>query len=382
MTDEIPEFANALNLVIDDEDTQRLLTRDYLEDEGFKVEEASNGKEGLDLIRQLKPDLVLLDLMMPGIDGFEVCREIRADTTISNIPVVVVTGREDSVGIRQAFDVGASDFLTKPIVWNLFSNRVNYVLRTSRMERELRMAMEAAEVASEAKTNLLATLGHELRTPLNAIIGFSDIMLRASFGPLGSPQYEEYCADIHNSGTQLLSAINDILDIVKSESSGEDLNVQEIEFGQLMHRIIDGLSAEAASGGIEITNDVQQDGFRVRVDERKISRAMSNLLSNAVKFTEPGGKVRLQMASGENETLMLSIVDSGIGISPEDLPRIMEPFEQADSSLSRGFEGLGLGIPLARALIQLHGGNIDLTSELGRGTTVQVTLPVISGDLA
>ena len=359
-----------------------MLTRDCLEDEGFKVEEASNGKEGLDLIRQLKPDLVLLDLMMPGIDGFEVCREVRADTTISNIPVVVVTGREDSVGIRQAFDVGASDFLTKPIVWNLFSNRVNYVLRTSRMERELRMAMEAAEVASEAKTNLLATLGHELRTPLNAIIGFSDIMLRASFGPLGSPQYEEYCADIHNSGTQLLSAINDILDIVKSESSGEDLNVQEIEFGQLMHRIIDGLSAEAASGGIEITNDVQQDGFRVRVDERKISRAMSNLLSNAVKFTEPGGKVRLQMASGENETLMLSIVDSGIGISPEDLPRIMERFEQADSSLSRGFEGLGLGIPLARALIQLHGGNIDLTSELGRGTTVQVTLPVISGDLA
>jgi len=128
--------------------------------------------------------------------------------------------------------------------------------------------------------------------------------------------------------------------------------------------------------------DVPQDGFRVRVDERKISRAMSNLLSNAVKFTGPGGKIRLQMALMENETLMLSIIDNGIGISNEDLPRIMEPFEQADSSLSRSFEGLGLGIPLARALIQLHGGTIDLASELGRGTTVQITLPVISGDLA
>lgn len=351
-----------------------------MEEEGFKVKEASNGKDSLDQIRRLKPDLVLLDLMMPGIDGFEVCRQVRADSEISNIPIIVVTGREDSVGIRQGFDVGASDFLTKPVVWNLFPNRVRYVLRTSRMERELRMAMEAAEVASEAKSNLLATMGHELRTPLNAIIGFSDMMLRAPFGPLGSPQYDEYCADIHNSGTQLLSAINDILDIVKSESAGDDQDLYEVGFGELMRRVIDAISAEAASEGIEITNEVPTDGFKIRVDERKISRALSNLLSNALKFTEPGGEIRLEMTAIENESLALSISDTGTGISEEDLPRIMEPFEQADSSLSRDFEGLGLGIPLARALIQLHGGKIVLTSESGRGTTVQITLPMVSGN--
>jgi signal transduction histidine kinase len=382
MTDEAPEFMNALILVIDDEDTQRLLTRDCLEEEGFKVEDVSNGKDGLDQIRRLKPDLVLLDLMMPGIDGFEVCRQVRADSETSNIPIIVVTGREDAVGIQQGFDVGASDFLTKPIVWNLFPNRVRYVLRTSRMERELRMAMEAAEVASEAKTNLLATMGHELRTPLNAIIGFSDIMLRASFGPLGSPQYEEYCADINNSGTQLLNVINDILDIVKSESTGDELSLYGVEFGQLVQGVIDALSAEATTGGIEIINEVLPNGFKVRVDERKLSRAVSNLLSNAIKFTDRGGEVRLQMTSVDNDALMLSIIDNGIGISEEDLPRIMEPFEQADSSLSRSFEGLGLGIPLARALIHLHGGKIDVTSELGRGTTVQITLPAVSEDVS
>jgi signal transduction histidine kinase len=378
MSEMTSDFENALILVVDDEDTQRLLTRDCLEGEGFRVEEASNGQDGLALIRELKPDLVLLDLMMPGIDGFEVCRQARADSEIANIPIVVVTGREDSEGIKNGFDVGASDFLTKPIVWNLFPNRVRYVLRTSRMERELRLAMEAAEVANAAKTNLLATMSHELRTPLNAIIGFSDIMMRESLGPLGAPQYEEYCSDIHNSGTQLLNAINDILDIVKSESADENLDAREIELGELAGQVVQSLSVESDSHNIAITNEVPLGGAKIWGDERKLSRALSNLLSNAVKFSESGGAIRLHMDEVDNETYTLSITDKGIGISVEDLPRIAEPFEQGDSSLSRSYEGLGLGIPLARALIQLHGGDIDIESELGQGTTVRVILPKLS----
>lgn len=378
MSEMTSDFENALILVVDDEDTQRLLTRDCLEGEGFRVEEASNGQDGLALIRELKPDLVLLDLMMPGIDGFEVCRQARADSEIANIPIVVVTGREDSEGIKNGFDVGASDFLTKPIVWNLFPNRVRYVLRTSRMERELRLAMEAAEVANAAKTNLLATMSHELRTPLNAIIGFSDIMMRESLGPLGAPQYEEYCSDIHNSGTQLLNAINDILDIVKSESADENLDAREIELGELAGQVVQSLSVESDSHNIAITNEVPLGGAKIWGDERKLSRALSNLLSNAVKFSESGGAIRLHMDEVDDETYALSITDKGIGISAEDLPRIAEPFEQGDSSLSRSYEGLGLGIPLARALIQLHGGDIDIESELGQGTTVRVILPKLS----
>jgi len=378
MSEMTSDFENALILVVDDEDTQRLLTRDCLEGEGFRVEEASNGQDGLALIRELKPDLVLLDLMMPGIDGFEVCRQARADSEIANIPIVVVTGREDSEGIKNGFDVGASDFLTKPIVWNLFPNLVRYVLRTSRMERELRLAMEAAEVANAAKTNLLATMSHELRTPLNAIIGFSDIMMRESLGPLGAPQYEEYCSDIHNSGTQLLNAINDILDIVKSESVDENLDAREIELGELAGQVVQSLSVESDSHNIAITNEVPLGGAKIWGDERKLSRALSNLLSNAVKFSESGGAIRLHMDEVDNETYTLSITDKGIGISVEDLPRIAEPFEQGDSSLSRSYEGLGLGIPLARALIQLHGGDIDIESELGQGTTVRVILPKLS----
>jgi signal transduction histidine kinase len=246
------------------------------------------------------------------------------------------------------------------------------------MERELRLAMEAAEVANAAKTNLLATMSHELRTPLNAIIGFSDIMMRESLGPLGAPQYEEYCSDIHNSGTQLLNAINDILDIVKSESADENLDAREIELGELAGQVVQSLSVESDSHNIAITNEVPLGGAKIWGDERKLSRALSNLLSNAVKFSESGGAIRLHMDEVDNETYTLSITDKGIGISVEDLPRIAEPFEQGDSSLSRSYEGLGLGIPLARALIQLHGGDIDIESELGQGTTVRVILPKLS----
>ena len=176
MSDNLLEFDGALVLIVDDEATQRLLTRDCLEQDGFRIEEASSGEEGLRLVRELHPDLVLLDIMMPGIDGFETCRQLRADPAIRHTPVIVVTGREDIEDVKQGFAVGATDFLTKPVTWNLLPSRVRFVLRTSRLERDLRLAKDAAEQASEAKTMLLSTMGHELRTPLNAIIGFSEIM--------------------------------------------------------------------------------------------------------------------------------------------------------------------------------------------------------------
>ncbi len=368
-------FEGSLVIVIDDEETQRLLTRDCLEESGFKVEEASDGVEGLALARQLQPDLILLDLMMPGIDGFEVCRQLRADSAISNIPVIVNTGRDDTEGVERGFAAGANDFLTKPIVWNLFPNRIRYVLRTSRMERDLRAAMEAAEVANEAKTNLLANMGHELRTPLNAIIGFAEIMLSAPYGPLGASQYRDYCGDIHNSGKQLLSAINDILDIVKSEAGETDPEIHEVDIGDLVNRLVTKFAEDAKARDIEVVNEMPRQAQIVHCDDRDVARALSNLMSNAVKFTEPGGQIRIEMEPLGNERVALVIHDNGIGISADDLPRVLKPFEQADSSLSRNYEGIGLGIPLSITLIRRSGGDIDFESTLGQGTTARIELP-------
>ena len=375
MKDNSGEYSNALILVVDDEATQRLLTRDTLEKEEFRVEEASNGEEGLDRIREIRPDLVLLDVMMPGMNGFEVCRQLRADPTYSEIPVIIVTGREDTEDIKKGFDAGATDFLTKPVKWNLMSNRIRYVLRTSRLEQELRVAKEVAEKASEAKSALLSTMGHELRTPLNAIIGFSDMMRQAAMGPVGVPQYEEFVVHINDSGNRLLNAINDILEIVSCES--DNLEIDQKEFGavELMDSVVKQITPDAEASGIQIVNEVSEDGVVISGDRQRLQQALFNLVSNAVKFTEKGGIVRIMMTQSENEGLTLSVVDNGIGMSAEDLPRIMEPFEQADSRLARKYEGLGLGIPLARAFVRLHGGDIDYASELGKGTTARISLP-------
>jgi signal transduction histidine kinase len=375
MMDNLGEYSKALILVVDDEATQRLLTRDTLEKEGFKVEEASNGEEGLNRIREIRPDLVLLDVMMPGLNGFEVCRHLRADPAISEIPVIIVTGREDTEDIKKGFDAGATDFLTKPVSWNLLPNRIRYVLRTSRLEHELRVAKEVAEKAAEAKSALLSTLGHELRTPLNAIIGFSDMMRQAAMGPVGVPQYEEFVVHINDSGNRLLNAINDILEIVSCESGNLELDQKEFGAAELMDAVAKQITPEAEASGVQIVNEVSDDGVVISGDRRRLQQALYNLVSNAVKFTEKGGIVRIMMTQSEKDGLTWSVADNGIGMSAEDLPRIMEPFEQADSRLARKYEGLGLGIPLARAMARLHGGDIDYSSELGKGTTARMTLP-------
>ena len=375
MTQDNSDTETALILIVDDEATQRLLTRDTLEQAGFSVEEASNGEEGLDLVQKLRPDLILLDVMMPGMDGFEACRRVRGDQSVSEIPIIIVTGREDTEDIQKGFDAGATDFLTKPVSWNLLPNRVRYVLRTSRLENELRLAMIAAEKASDAKTALLSTMGHELRTPLNAIIGFSDLMRQAALGPVGLPQYEEFVVHINDSGNQLLTAINDILEIVRCDSSGLELKEDELSVVAIVDDAVKQIAAEADAGGVQVVNEVTDAGISVRAEEPRLKRALLNLASNAVKFSERGGIVRMGVQESADGGLMLTIVDNGIGISAEDLPRIMEPFEQADSRLSRTYEGMGLGIPVARALVRMHGGDIAYESETGKGTTVRIILP-------
>jgi signal transduction histidine kinase len=375
MTGTPDQFAGARVLIVDDEGTQRLLTRDCLEDAGFCVEEACDGEDGLKKIKTLQPDIVLLDVMMPGMDGFQVCEQIRSDPVIRHTPVIIVTGREDIEDIRKGFAAGASDFLTKPLNWNLLPNRISFVLRAGRLESDLRASKEATEKAYEAKSTLLSTMGHELRTPLNAIIGFSDLIKQQVYGPLGAPEYGEFIDDIHTSGNKLLSGINDVLEIADSETHELDSNHHEADLHDLVKFVVDSVAPMALSADISIVNDVTANALRIDGDLERLQRAVQNLITNAIKFNEPGGEVRISATASADNGVVLTIADTGIGISASELARVMEPFEQVDASLSRSFDGMGLGLPVARALVRLHGGDIVLESEPGRGTAAKITLP-------
>jgi signal transduction histidine kinase len=243
--------------------------------------------------------------------------------------------------------------------------------------RELALAASAAEAnaRSEAKTRFLANIGHELRTPLNAIIGFSDFIAKGAFGPVSPARYADYANDINGSGLRLLGIINDILDIVNCESDRLELRYARKPLGRLVADTLRQVAEEAEQSGVQMVNEVTDVATELHCDPARLQQALGSLLSNAVRFTRPGGTVRVTATRGSDGSLILAVIDDGIGIPAADLPRIMEPFQQVDSGLARKYDGVGLGIPLARAIARLHGGDIVYESEEGRGTTARLMLP-------
>lgn len=243
-------------------------------------------------------------------------------------------------------------------------------------EREivLREAKDRAEAASRAKSEFLATMGHELRTPLNAVIGFSELISMEAFGPAGNPKYKEFAGDIHSSGLHLLAVINDILDLAKSEAGKLQIEISPIDAGELLESCRPMVIDQFTRAGVDLEIVLPPDGTHVMADRVKARQILLNLLSNAVKFTATGGHVRLATEIHES-TITLSVSDTGIGMREEDIPLALAPFGQIDSRLARKYEGTGLGLPLTKALVDLHGGELQIESELGKGTTVKVTLP-------
>lgn len=364
----------ALILVIDDEPTQRMLSREALEQRGYRVEEAESGEAGLVLAQELKPALILLDVMMPGMDGFEVCRRIRSDPDLNRTPVVIVTALEDLESIEIGFKAGATDFIAKPIVWPLLGYRLQFALRAAEMDTDLVLARDEAERASTAKSVILANMGHELRTPLNAIIGFSEYLRDQAQTTGGNEQSVEFLEDICFSGKRLLSTINDILEMANLEAGRIELDTNTIDLSNLLAGVVEKHQSAAADKGITLDARAAKDELLVVGDYDVLRRAIGRIVSNAIKFTPSGGVyiAAIHRPTGEVE---ISITDSGIGMTSAEVLSMAEPFRQADNSLSREQEGSGLGVPLAKALLRLHNGKLEIKSEPDVGTTVSIILP-------
>ena len=234
-------------------------------------------------------------------------------------------------------------------------------------------AMLKARAADRAKSKFLANMAHELRTPLNAIIGFSEII---SLDNIDVRQnYPEYAGYIHDAGTLLLKIINDILDLARIESGKVELEEQIVSLNELIQSAITTMQPTAQQRSIEIGFDLMQSPAIVRVDCARFKQIVVNLLSNAVKFTVSGGRIEIILGLETGGDLLIAIRDTGIGIPPAQLEKVLEPFEQVEDYLTRENEGTGLGLPIAKSLVELHGGKLVLSGDLGMGTTATLRLP-------
>jgi signal transduction histidine kinase len=266
------------------------------------------------------------------------------------------------VSANHLYDASGATILSYANILD-FTEMNAYKARLESKNRELIAANNKAEFAS-----------HELRTPLNAVIGFSEMIHSESFGPCDE-RYRDYALDINQSGQHLLDLINDILDLSKVESGTNEIHDEKMDIREVIESVMTMVKGRAQKGGVKLQLEVPDHPPALRADSRKMKQILVNLLSNAVKFTDPGGQVTFKIWCRKGSGCVFQIVDTGIGIALDDIPKALAPFQQVHSELNRKYEGTGLGLPLTKSLVELHGGSLDLQSRFGVGTTVTVRLP-------
>jgi PAS domain S-box-containing protein len=291
----------------------------------------------------------------------------------------VVTGFESAIYRRDGSVIWISESCREVRASNgdllYYEGTVEDATDRVRAEQAVLAAREAAERSNQAKSLFLANMSHELRTPLNAVLGFSEMLSNELFGPLGDAHYREFAQDIYDSGKHLLEIINAILDISKVEAGRLTLDEQDFDLGTLMLDC-ERLVAEAArTGGVMLKIEPPPEPIWMRADPTRLKQILLNLLSNAVKFTPPGNRVSASARHGTDGGLEITVADHGIGMTEEELVRAMEPFQQIDNSFSRRYQGTGLGLPLAKSLVELHAGTLAIASAPDAGTVATVMLP-------
>jgi signal transduction histidine kinase len=355
-------------LIVDDSEDDIEMIRRCLADGTTEIRGVADSTQAEQVFTEFEPDLILLDLHMPQPDGLEILRRIRdARSRLGFLPVLVLTGDVGPVARNNALDLGADDFLLKPLDRNEVVLRVRNLLATRRLHVELARAYRH-------KSEFLASMSHELRTQLSSVIGFSELLLSDTADRFDEPRRRKFLAQINSSGRYLLDLTNDILDLAKIESGHVTLRLETVMIVEIAHGVIRDLDPLAAKKAIRIKADLAAAG-QVQADAGKLRQMLLNLVSNAVKFTPEGGRVTIGAQRLAN-VVEISVSDTGIGIAESEFEHLFEEFRQIDSDIAREQHGTGLGLALTKRFVELHGGQIRLASEVGKGSVFTLSLPL------
>ena len=361
-------------LVVDDEEMNRDLLSRRLERRGYVVEVATDGQQALDMVAERSFDLILLDIMMPGMDGMEVLGVLRQRYSALELPVIMATAKDDSHSVIDALNMGANDYVIKPIDFPVLMARLQAQLARKRAEEELRQAKEEAEEANQAKSQFLASVSHELRTPLNSIIGFANLLLKNKAGNLRAQEIT-FLERVSDNGMHLLGLINDILDLSKMEAKRMEVEIVSVSLDELVRETLGQMEGRMVGSQVELRAELPAAMASLETDADKLKQILINLIGNAIKFTESGSiSVRVEADAPAGNPMRIDVVDTGIGIPEDRLEKIFEAFQQADSSTSRKYGGTGLGLAITRSLLELLEYRIEVQSEVGKGSTFSILI--------
>ncbi|RCJ41481.1 hybrid sensor histidine kinase/response regulator [Nostoc punctiforme NIES-2108] len=359
-------------LAVDDTQDNLILVQAILESEGYEIDLASDGIKALRKIEQSPPDLILLDVMMPGIDGYEVTRRIRKNPAISYIPILLITAFHQS-SVVEGLDAGADDFIRKPFDTDELLARVRSLLR-------LKHSLDEQQKMARQREDFVSRLTHDLRTPLVAADRMLNLFEMETFCKI-SPEMKQAIAVMIRSNQNLMEMVNTLLEVYRFEAGKKTLNWEECDLCEISQEVVSELSPLTNEKGLTMEIDTReldplsQNAGIIMGDRLELRRVLNNLIANAIKFTDTGGiTIRIYETSsnpGDPDSVIIEVQDTGYGIAPEDQATIFERFRQGRNKRS----GSGLGLHLSHRIIEGHAGTIQVASELGKGSLFTVQLP-------
>ena len=360
-------------LVVEDDPAVRMLLADSLKAQGYKTITAKDGAQALKMTQERQIDLILLDMMLPDIGGLEVLETLKADPDLKTIPVIVVSAVDKMDGIIKAIELGADDYITKPFNALFFKARISSSLAKKH-------SRDAVEAANKAKTEFVSVVSHELRTPMTAIKGYSDLLLAGTAGPLNDMQLT-FLQTIRNNVGRMAALIADLSDISRIESGRVQFEFEALPLPGVVDDVVNSSLHQIEARKQRITVEVEDNLAPVRGDRNRIAQILSNLLTNAYKYTPEGGEIIVRLKKGAERNghraeARVEIQDTGVGIHPEDRERVFEKFFRAKDEAVRDETGGGLGLSIAKNLVEMQGGRIWFNSKAGKGTTFYVTFPL------
>jgi signal transduction histidine kinase len=369
-------------LIVDDDKSNLLILIDILQPD-YIVYTAKDGEEAIKKAGKYLPDLILLDIIMPGIDGYETLTRLRELEEAGKIPVIFITGLNESGSEEKGLALGAVDYITKPFSPVIVKLKITHQIKIINLQRALASAAEKAENASEAKSRFVANMSHEMRTPMNAIIGLTGLMLEEDDI---SGKTKEVVEKINTAGHTLTGLINDVLDISKIEAGKLDMTPVQYDMASLLNDIITlniiRIENKPITFNLDINEDLPQSLFG---DDLRVKQILNNILSNAFKYTKMGS-VTLGVTTTADDTITgagitrsgvwvsFYVKDTGIGMHGEDLEKLFIDYNQMDTRANRRIEGTGLGLSITKKIVEMMGGEITVESEYGKGTTFRIRI--------